>query len=245
MKHSSLKDDLRGIWYIIIKDMKSYYFKPPPISWGIIFPIAWIFAFYLRNPQNFSDLLPGLIAMTMLFSTSAAEATVINFEIRYGTFERLLLAPISMRAILLGKILGGTLFGLMMTTVITLGTILLFGLKFHILYIFLIVIPSLIVLATLSALLCLSVKDPMDANILMNLPRFIMVFLSGVVYPVSKMPHVIQYIAAVLPLTYTNFGLHEAFSYSYHNMWLYTGILCVFFVVLFLPALKLLERKFE
>jgi ABC-2 type transport system permease protein len=114
------KDNLRGIYYIALKDMKTYYLKPPAISWGIVFPAAWILAFYLRNPQNFDDLLPGLIAMTVLFSTTAVEAVVINFELRLGSLERLLLAPINLTGVLLGKVLGGIIFGLMMTAVVRL-----------------------------------------------------------------------------------------------------------------------------
>ncbi len=70
------RDNLRGIFYIAMKDMRTYYLKPPSISWGTVFPVAWIMAFYLRNPQNFAELVPGLIAMTILFSATAAEAVV-------------------------------------------------------------------------------------------------------------------------------------------------------------------------
>ncbi len=246
MKHSLLKDNLRGIYYIILKDMRSYYFKPPAISWGMVFPIAWISAFYLRNPSSFTELVPGLIAMSILFSTSAAEATVINFEIRYGSFERLLLAPVSVPAILFGKILGGAFFGLMMTTIITISSVLLFDLQPSILYLILMIIPSLLVFATLSALLCVAVKEVMDAQILMNLPRFVMVFLSGVIYPVANMPDVLQYIAYLLPLTYTINGLQEAFSVSQNSHMLINFFILTLFLIIFLiPAVKLLRRKFE
>ena len=120
------KDNLRGIYYITLKDVKTYYLEPPAISWGIVFPVAWILAFYLRNPRDFEQLLPGLIALTILFSATAVEAVVINLELRLGSLERLLLAPISLPAVLLGKVLGGVIFGLLMTAVVTLSSILVF-----------------------------------------------------------------------------------------------------------------------
>lgn len=46
-----------------------------------------------------------------VFGTTSMEAIVITFERRTGALERLLLAPISTRALLLGKILGGAVFG--------------------------------------------------------------------------------------------------------------------------------------
>jgi len=240
------RDDLRGIFYIALKDMKTYYFKPPAISWGIVFPITWILAFYLRNPGDFKELVPGLIAMTILFSTTAAEAVVINFEHRVGSLERLILAPISISAVLLGKVLGGAVFGFLMTTIVTIGSVILLRLHPNKIYLILIIIPSLFVFSSLGAFLCVMVKEVFEAQTLLNLPRFLMIFLSGVVYPVSKMHLVLQYFSYVLPLTYTVEGLKSSFSTGLGKMILLdTLILVLFFIFFILLAVKLLYRKFE
>ncbi len=240
------RDNLRCIYYIALKDMRTYYLKPPSVSWGIVFPVAWILAFYLRNPRSFEELVPGLIAMTILFSTTAAEAVVINFELRLGSLERLLLAPVSLPAVLLGKVLGGAIFGLMMTTVMTIGSVLIIGLHLNLLYLVLIIIPSLLVFSSLGALLCVLVKEVFEAQTLLNLPRFLMIFLSGVVYPVSAMPVVLQYLAYVLPLTYTVRGLRDSFSVSSGiTVFTDTLVLTVFFLLFIFPAIKLLRKKFQ
>jgi len=189
------KDNLRGIYYIAVKDMKTYYLKPPAVSWGIVFPAVWILAFYLRNPQNFEELVPGLIAMTVLFITTAAEAVVINFELRIGSLERLLLAPVSLAAVLLGKILGGVIFGFIMTTVVTLSSVLVLGLQVNVLSLVLILIPSLFALSSLGALSCVLVTEVFEAQTLLNLPRFVMIFLCGVIYPVSALPPGLKHFA--------------------------------------------------
>ncbi|MEW6089221.1 MAG: ABC transporter permease [bacterium] len=240
------RDNLRGIFYIALKDIKTYYFKPPAVSWGIVFPITWILAFYLRNPVDFKELVPGLIAMTILFSTTAAEAVVINFELRLGSLERLLLAPISITAVLLGKILGGVIFGFLMTSVVTIGSIIMLGLHPNFLYLMLITISSLFVFSSLGALLCVMVKEVFEAQTLLNLPRFLMIFLSGVVYPISKMPLALQYFSYVLPLTYTIEGIKGSFSAGLENM-IFSDVLILicFFIVFVIPAVKLLYRKFE
>jgi ABC-2 type transport system permease protein len=239
-------DELRGIFYIALKDMRTYYLKPPSISWGIVFPFTWILAFYLRNPQNFEQLVPGLIAMTILFSTTAAEAVVINFELRLGTLERLLLAPISMSAVLLGKVIGGTIFGLTMTIAVTLISVVALGLfNISVLYLALIIVPSLLAFSSLGALLCVLVKEVFEAQTLLNLPRFIMVFLCGVIYPVSAMPPALQYISYLLPLTYTVEGLRQSFSPNPSAViFVDTLVLLIFFTLFILPATKLLQRKF-
>jgi len=240
------RDNLRGICYIALKDMRTYYLKPPSISWGIFFPIAWILGFYLRNPRSFGELVPGLIAMTILFSTTAAEAVVINFELRLGSLERLLLAPISLPAVLLGKMLGGAIFGFIMVTVATIGSSVVLGLHPDPLYLILIIIPSLLVFASLGALLCVLVKEVFEAQTLLNLPRFVMIFLCGVVYPVSAMPTGLQYLARVMPLTYTVNGLQQCFSASASGIvFTDTLVLVGFFLLFIFPAIKLFYKKFE
>ncbi|MEW6232860.1 MAG: ABC transporter permease [Chloroflexota bacterium] len=240
------RESLRSIWYIALKDMKTYYLKPPAISWGIVFPVAWILAFYLRNPGNFDELVPGLIAMTILFSTTAMEAVVINFELRLGSLERLLLAPVSLSTVLLGKILGGAVFGLIVTVVVTLASVLALGLfSVNVVYLILILLPSLLVFSALGALLCVLVREVFEAQTLANLPRFLMVFLCGVFTPISALPPVLKQIAYLLPLTYTVDGIRQAFG-SAGNIPIAVSIvvLIALIPILALPATKLLARRF-
>ena len=240
------RDNVRSIGYIALKDMRTYYFKPPALSWGAVFPIAWVLAFYLRNPQNFQELVPGLIAMTIIFSTTAAEAVVINFELRLGSLERLLLAPVNSSSVLLGKVLGGFGFGLMMSTVITLAATLALGIHVNILYLLLTLIPSLLVFTSLGALACVMVKEVFEAQTLLNLPRFLMIFLCGVVYPVSAMPQVLQYIAYALPLTYTVDGMRQALGAAGNLAFAVDVLVLVAFIpVLLVPATRLLARRFN
>lgn len=239
------KDNLRGIYYIALKDMKTYYLKPPAISWGIVFPVVWILAFYLRNPQDFAELAPGLIALTVLFSTTAAEAVVINFELRLGSLERLVLAPISLPAVLLGKILGGVIFGFIMTAIVTLSSVIILGLQINLPYLVLILILSLFVFSSLGALLCVLVKEVFEAQTLLNLPRFLMIFLCGVVYPISAMPVILRHLAYALPLTYTVEGVQRALGLvQTGNIVLDVLVLVAFIPVFIFPAVKLLARKF-
>jgi ABC-2 type transport system permease protein len=240
------QDELRGIYYIALKDMRTYYFKPPAVSWGVIFPVVWILAFYLRNPRNFDDLIPGLIAMTILFSTTAAEAVVINFELKLGSIERLLLAPISIASVLIGKVLGGFIFGLLMTIIVTSVSILSLGLHPNVLALIMVAIPSLLVFSSMGAFFSVAVKEVFEAQTLLNLPRFIMIFLCGVVYPISAMPEWLQYLARLMPLTYTVDGLRRSFSLSsISSVSLDLLVLVGYFLLLIIPAIKMLNKKFE
>lgn len=65
-----------AFWSILNKDIKNYYLKPPNISWGIIFPLSWTLMQIIRSSgemtiNDIRDLLPGLMAMSILFGTTS------------------------------------------------------------------------------------------------------------------------------------------------------------------------------
>ena len=199
-----LGEEMEGILAIVEKDLKAYYFKPPNISWGILFPIVLALSFSLRNPEGLTDLAPGLIAMAALFGTTSMEAIVITFEKRVGALERLQLAPITDVSIIVGKVLGGTIFGLVISTVMTVLSILFLGSE--------IVDPPVFILSllltaidhsALGALVAVSVKEVFEAQTLSNYFRFPMIFLCGIFLPIDEMPTALRYLARVLPLTYS------------------------------------------
>jgi ABC-2 type transport system permease protein len=204
-------DDLRGMWYIMWKDLKAYYFKPPNISWGILFPLAFVLAFAIRDPANLGDLVPGLLGLTLLFGASSMEAIVITFERRIGALERLLLAPVGLPALLAGKILGGMAFGLATTLMVLILALLLFGLA-GIQWLLLVVamILSAAAFSTVGALVSVAVKEVFEAQTLANAIRFPMMFLGGVFVPVASLPSGLRVVAHLMPLTYAVEALKKA-----------------------------------
>jgi len=206
-------DDLRGVFYIALKDLRAYYLKPPNISWGMIFPFALILAFAIRQPGELRDLVPGLLGMTVLFGSTSMEAIVITFERRIGALERLMLAPISLPALLLGKVLGGMVFGLV-TTVAVLAvavTVLgLWGINWPLLILALVL--SAAAFSALGSLISVAVREVFEAQTLANFFRFPMIFLCGVFVPLAAMPSGLRLVARCLPLTYAVEALRGAMA---------------------------------
>jgi ABC-2 type transport system permease protein len=241
-----LSSELKAIYFISLKDIKSYYFKPPNISWGIIFPLAMTLAFYLRNPKGMIDLIPGLLGMTILFGSTSMEAVVITFERRLGSFERLLLAPVSLEGVLAGKILGGAFFGFVVSTAMLIVS--LFFFSFPRLNLFLL-IPSLIlsalVFSSLGAFVSVAVKEVFEAQTLANLFRFPMIFLSGVFIPIETLPLPIQVISYFLPLTYSVESLRN--SLLIHRdiipYWVSICILAAFSLTLYWMSVRILRKR--
>jgi len=242
-----LVDDLRGMFYIALKDMKAYYFKPPNISWGILFPLAFVLAFAIRNPVDVRSLIPGLLALTILFSTSSMEATVIVFERRIGSLERLLLAPLRLPALLAGKLLGGMTFGLTVTLVVLVVSLAIFGTAgTNWLMLFLALLLSATAFSGLGAFVSVAVREVFEAQTLANFIRFPMMFLSGVFVPLASMPAWLQVIARLLPLTYSVEALRVALSGgSWAIAAIDLGALAAFSLIFFILAVTTLARHIE
>jgi len=190
-------------FYIARKDLKAYYLKPPLISWGLILPVVFMLAFYLRNPEGISEVTPGIVGLTLLFSTTSMAAVVIAFEKRIDALERLLLAPLSMESIILGKALGSSTLGAGIGTIVLFSSIAIFGLSVsNWTFLFLCLVLSSFSFALLGILISVAVREIFEAMTLSNFFRFPMVFLCGVFYPFESLPKIIQIVGYFLPLTY-------------------------------------------
>ncbi len=242
-----LGDDLRGMFYIALKDLRAYYFKPPNISWGILFPFAFVLAFALRNPGDVRELVPGLLGLTVLFGTSSMEAIVIVFERRIGSLERLLLAPVSLPALLAGKLLGGIVFGLTVTLVVLAVALAVFGAHgINWLLLALALLLSAAAFSALGAFVSVAVKEVFEAQTLANFIRFPMMFLGGVFIPVDSLPLGLQIVARLLPLTYAVEALRVALTGGPLAPGLLDlVVLAVFSVTLFGLAIWTLARRLD
>lgn len=242
-----LADDLRGMYYIALKDLRAYYFKPPNISWGILLPFAFVLAFAIRNPDDLRELVPGLLALTLLFGTSSMEAIVIVFERRIGSLERLLLAPVRLPALLAGKLLGGMVFGLTVTLVVLGIMLAVFGVSgVNWLLLILALLLSAAAFSALGALVSVAVKEVFEAQTLANFVRFPMMFLGGVFVPVAALPLGLQILARALPLTYTVEALRAALGIgTAEHAILDLSVLAGFAVILFALAVRILGRRLE
>lgn len=238
-----------AFWNILRKDIKNYYLKPPNISWGIIFPLSWTLMQFIRTPQAQSiairELLPGLMSMSILFGTTSMLAVTITFERRGRSFDRLLIAPISLNTLVLAKISGAVLFG----TIIAFSPVLfavfltdLSGINWGMALI------SILLMAVTSTLLGLAIavssKEVFEAQTYSNFFRFPMLFLSGFFIPIKTLPVFLQPISYCLPLTYGADMLNNAITHTgYMNGWLNITLLVAFGVLLFYYCQWNIKRK--
>ena len=235
-----------AFWNILKKDVKNYYLKPPNISWGIIFPLSWTLMQLIRTPGgNILQLLPGLISMSVLFGTTSMLAVTITFERSGRSFDRLLLAPISLSTMVLAKIMGAILFGVFNAFVpvifaaffVNLGAVR-----------WAVVLPAVLMIAVTSTLLGLliavSAKQVFEAQTFSNFFRFPMLFLCGLFVPLPSVPVFLRPLSYCLPLTYGTDLLNGAITAtSSLSPVLCFGMLLAFAAALFMLCRYNINRK--
>jgi ABC-2 type transport system permease protein len=190
-------------FFISRKDIESYYSKPPLITWGLLFPAVLTLAVYVRDPSSYLNVAPGIIGMALLFGNTSMAAIVVTFEKRSGTFQRLLLAPVSHRTIVLGKGLSAALYGIATSLLLTAGLFLVLRMPLATPVLF---IAGLLLGAATFSLLGLiaavSVKEVFEAMTLLNFFRFPILFVSGVFMPVENLPDWVRPLSILSPLTH-------------------------------------------
>lgn len=237
-----------AVWAILTKDMRTYYLKPPNVSWGIIFPLAWTGMFFIRSGSgigSITSLLPGVVAVSILFGTTSMLAVTVTFEKKNRSFERLLLAPLPFELLMLAKTGGAILFGVANAFVPVIMAAFLIDLSGIIWSVF---VPTVVLIALASTFLGLfiavAVSEVFEAQTFSNFFRFPMMFLCGLFFPIEKLPLLLQPLAYALPLTYGADALHGA-VHGAHSLpfMLDLAILALFCIALFAVSLWNIRRK--
>jgi ABC-2 type transport system permease protein len=194
-----------AFWNILVKDMRHYYLKPPNISWGLIFPVAWTLMSLIRSSTaiDVRELLPGVMCLSVLFGTTSVLSVTLTFERRSRSFERLLLAPIDLNLVMLAKASGAILFGFVnafFPVLFAAFLVDLSGIRWlpALGAVFLIAVTSTL----LGLFIAVSVNEVFEAQTFSNFFRFPMIFLCGLFIPVQSLPPFLQPLSYVLPLTY-------------------------------------------
>jgi ABC-2 type transport system permease protein len=235
-----------AFWNILKKDIKNYYLKPPNISWGIIFPLSWTLMQLVRSPGgSILELLPGLISMSVLFGTTSMLAVTITFERSGRSFDRLLLAPISLNLMVLAKIAGTILFGMFNACVPVIFASFFVDLSAVNWGLLLLSVLMIAITSALTGLLiAVSAKQVFEAQTFSNFFRFPMLFLCGLFIPISSLPLVLRPVSFCLPLTYgTDILRGTIVRANTLSPLLSFGMLLLFSVALFLICRHKINRK--
>lgn len=236
-----------AFWNILKKDIETYYLKPPNISWGIVFPLSWTLMQLIRSGggTGVEELLPGLMAMSVLFGTTSMLAVTITFERKGRSFDRLLIAPLGVGVLIFAKILGAVLFGMFnafVPVILAAFFINLSGVNWTaaVIGVVLIAVTS----ALLGLVIAVSAREVFEAQTFSNFFRFPMLFLCGLFIPIKQLPALLRPISFCLPLTYGADLLHGAVvGGSMFNVSFNVLVMLAFAALLFYLARRNISQK--
>ncbi len=228
-----------GVYVIAKKNSMLYYLKPPVLIFGVLFPVFFFLTFLMGRPIAADAIVPGMVAMALWFTASAVGPLVTPWERNARTYERLISSPLSLRAILLGDITSGLLFGACLSVVpVVLGLALTDSVITSLPLLICGVVLGALSFATLGVLLASPpASSPSNIMLLSNLVRLPLLFVSGVFLPIAEMPSWAQWISPISPLSYAADLIRTGFGQEpYFPVWVALVALVGFTVVMFLGA---------
>ena len=192
-------------------------------------------------------LVPGLIAIIMTLIGALLTALVMAREWERGTMEALLVTPVTMGEVLLGKLVPYFLLGLGGMAVSVAMGIWLFGVPLLGSPWVLFAVSALFLLASLGMGLLISTvaRNQFVAGMVAIIATFLPAFLlSGFIFDIGSMPVVVQAITRLLPARYFVAPLQTLFLAG--DVWsviLPNAAALAVFAALFLGASRRLLRK--
>ncbi|WP_174590751.1 ABC transporter permease [Methanocella conradii] len=207
--------ELRGIYALWLREVKRYSRERTRLVSSLTQPLLWLVIFGTGlgsaigipglNYQQF--IFPGIIGQTMLFTAMFMGISVI-WDRQFGFMKEILVAPVSRISIFMGKVLGVATDSLIQGIIIfAFGFLLAAPLHlslepsmfFKSIPVMVIITIGLVCIGLTLASLMNNLENFGAIMTFVNLPMF---FLSGALFPVTRIPEWLKWAFYVNPLTY-------------------------------------------
>ena len=192
----------------------------------------------------FAPYLLGVIAFAFIFIFTGV--TFLR-ERSFGTFERLLVSPITRSEIILGYVLGFSVFAVIQSMIILLFAVFVLNVKIAGSIYDVVALQLLITFVSVNlGIFCSSfAKNEFQAVQFIPLLILPQVFLDGMFWPIATLPNYLQAFSYIMPLTYANDALQNIMvrGLGIGDVWIDVVVLLAFAVAMIaLSALSLNKR---
>lgn len=194
---------LRGVIITTEKNIRIYYTKAPVMIFGLLFPLFMFLSFYLGRKIDLYSFFPGLLAMSLFFTASSVGPLITPWEKQAGTYERLLSFPVNINTIILGDIIAGMLFGIIINIIVLIVGLVFFNYSVNILFFVIGILLASFCFSSLGVLLASpSVRSPSHIMMFSSLIRFPLIFISGIFIPLENLQGTGRVLTYFSPITY-------------------------------------------
>jgi ABC-2 type transport system permease protein len=204
--------EFNAIYVIVAREFKKFVRERSRLFSMIARPLLWLFIVgagisRLVRPDTgvpyIQFIFPGIIGMTILFSSIFSSISII-WDKEFGFMKEILVAPVSRFSIVIGKALSGTVVS-SIQAVIILALFPFIGFKlsfFQIAGVILICFSLSFSISAFGIVLATFYESYESFSVIMNFIVMPMFFLSGAMYPVKLLPAILQIVSKLNPLTY-------------------------------------------
>lgn len=247
-------DFLRQVYYVAwgdIRFLRHNFLNIMLVS--VMSPILYLIAFGYGLRSGSTDIgvsyvafvIPGIVALSSLSSSFSSTSTRMNVQrLYYKSFDEMMMCPLSMGAIVLGKCALGFTRGMIGCTFLyVLGLFLAPELHFSVAFLTCMVL-SCVMFSMLGMMAALMVTSHQSMNTFNSLVILPMTFLCGTFFSVSSLPTVFQAILYCLPLTHSSLCLRAAALPDHLSFpWVSLAVMAVFAVLFFCVNHHLLKTR--
>jgi len=207
----------QAVYILWLRELKTFFRARSRIIGNVIQPFFFlaILGIGFRSSMRFTIpkmqgidylqfLVPGLVGMTLLFSSMFAGLSIL-WDRQFGFLREIMVAPVSRLSLVLGRVAGG-----MTTTILQALSILLiahifgFRLKDPLQLLFSLIFMGLVGIGFVGMGVAFASKmeDMHGFQIVMNFIIMPIFFLSGALFPLEGLPSWLSFLAYLNPLTY-------------------------------------------
>lgn len=195
-------------------------------------------------------LVPGLIALIMTLIGTLLTALVIAREWERGTMEAILVTPLRLHELLLGKLIPYYILGMLGMLISVAGGLWIFNVPLRGSFLLLFLLSSLFLIASLGFGLAISaaVRAQFVAAQIAILAGFLPAFfLSGMLFDLESTPRVIQWVSHIIPARHFVAISHTLFLAGNMTsvLWPAAAALAVMAAVLLLIVRRKLSKRLE
>lgn len=218
---------IMGVYTIWLRDLLRFFRDRARIIGSIAQPSLYLFVLGTGLSATLGSdqasgyirfIYPGIIAMTLLF-TSIFSAISIIWDREFGFLKEVLVAPVSRAAVAAGKSLGGASVATLQGTMMLIFAPLV-GYKINLLFVVQLIPLMLLIsfaLTSMGVLVAARMRSMEGFQVIMNFILMPMFFLSGAMFPLKGLPSWLGYLTRFDPLTYGVDALRNLFAGINHT----------------------------
>ena len=153
--------------------------------------------------RNF--MVPGVLVLILLITTTNLTAMAIVKEKEVGTLEQIMVTPIKSYELILGKLIPFIVIGMVNVCIVLTVMVFGFGIPIKGSVLLLFVLTGAFLMTSLGVGLFVSTISKTQQQAMMTAIFFVMMpmmYISGFVFPIENMPLPLQYLSLAIPMRY-------------------------------------------